>query len=48
MATLRKRGTKWHAQVRRSGQQAHTRSFTHKIEAGREQEGSKGRLIEEG
>ena len=33
MATLRKRGTKWHAQVRRSGQQAHTRSFTHKIEA---------------
>jgi hypothetical protein len=34
MATLRKRGTKSHAQVRRSGQQENTRSFTHKIEAG--------------
>ena len=33
MATLRKRGSKWHVQVRRSGQQTRTRSFTHKVDA---------------
>ena len=32
MATLRKRGSKWHVQVRRSGQSM-TRSFTHKADA---------------
>jgi len=32
MATLRKRGAKWHVQVRRSGQ-SQTRSFTHKVDA---------------
>ena len=32
MATLRKRGSKWHVQVRRSGQ-SQTRSFTHKTDA---------------
>ncbi len=33
MATLRKRGSKWHVQVRRSGQRAQTRSFSHKVDA---------------
>ena len=33
MATLRKHGSKWHAQVRRSGHTAQTRSFTHKADA---------------
>jgi integrase len=32
MATLRKRGIKWHVQIRRSGQTC-TRSFTHKADA---------------
>ena len=32
MATLRKRGCKWHVQIRRSGQ-SRTRSFTHKADA---------------
>ena len=33
MATIRKRGSKWHAQVRRSGHPTQTRSFTHKADA---------------
>ncbi len=33
MATFRKRGSKWHVQVRRSGHPAITRSFTHKADA---------------
>ena len=33
MATLRKRGSKWHVQIRRSGQASTTRSFTHKANA---------------
>ena len=33
MATYRKRGSKWHVQVRRSGKSAQTRSFTHKSDA---------------
>ena len=33
MATLRKRGNKWHVQIRRSGQASITRSFTHKANA---------------
>ena len=33
MATLRKRGSKWHVQIRRSGQASATRSFTHKANA---------------
>jgi CheY-like chemotaxis protein len=32
MATLRKRGSRWHVQVRRSGQ-SHTRSFSYKEDA---------------
>ena len=32
MATLRRRGDRWHVQVRRSGQ-SRTRSFTHKTDA---------------
>jgi hypothetical protein len=33
MATVRKRGSKWHVQVRRSGHISQTRSFTHKADA---------------
>jgi hypothetical protein len=33
MATVRKRGIKWHVQVRRSGHISRTRSFTHKADA---------------
>ena len=32
MATLRKRGSKWHVQIRRSGQ-SQTQSFNHKADA---------------
>ena len=33
MATFRKRGNKWHVQVRRAGKATQTRSFTHKSDA---------------
>ena len=33
MATFRKRGNKWHVQIRRSGKSTKTRSFTHKSDA---------------
>jgi integrase len=33
MATLRRRGSKWHVQVRRSGHTTQTRSFSHKADA---------------
>ena len=33
MGTLRKRGSKWHVQVRRSGQESRTKSFRHKANA---------------
>ena len=33
MATFRKRGSKWHVQIRRFGHPTQTRSFTHKADA---------------
>ena len=33
MPTIRKRGSKWHVQVRRSGHQTQTRTFNHKADA---------------
>ena len=35
MASIRKRGNRWHVQVRRAGQPAQTRSFLHKADAER-------------